>query len=134
MSAVAESFDPDPVTSRILKSVTDLGNTVLAKRAAGELHAIKSRRPPQFHDVEVFRKTMRVLEKHHFRLPVCRFVIDLFDRKVLRRIILEEDDDDDSESGSDMDMPSASQRASNTQTPSGLETRQQPMSDSSDDE
>lgn len=112
------------MTSRILKSVTDLGNTVLAKRAAGELHAIKAKRAPQFHDVEVFRKTMRVLERHHFRLPVCRFVIDLFDRRVLRRIVLEEDEDEDSESGSEMDMPSASQRASGALASGGSDSRQ----------
>ena len=37
---------------------------------------------------------MQVLESHHFRLPVCRFVIDLFDKRVLRQIVLEEDDDE----------------------------------------
>ena len=35
-----------------------------------------------------------MLESHHFRLPVCRFVIDLFDKRVLRQIVLEEDDDE----------------------------------------
>ncbi|MBE7180076.1 MAG: hypothetical protein INR71_02525 [Terriglobus roseus] len=90
-----DALDPDPVTSRILKAVTDLGNTVLAKRAAGELHAMKAKRPPQFQSVDAFQKVMRILERHHFRLPVCRFVIDLFDRKVLRRIVLEEDEDED---------------------------------------
>ena len=30
--------DEDPVTARILTLVTDLGNTVLAKRAAADLH------------------------------------------------------------------------------------------------
>lgn len=86
------------MTSRILRLVTDLGNTVLAKRAAGDLHNIKAKKPPQFQDPEVFKKVMRILERHHFRLPVCRFVIDLFDRRVLRRIVLEEDDDDEDES------------------------------------
>lgn len=30
--------DNDPLNARILKLVTDLGNTVLAKRAANDLH------------------------------------------------------------------------------------------------
>ncbi|KAF2097173.1 cytosolic regulator pianissimo [Rhizodiscina lignyota] len=93
----SEVLDPDPITSRILRLVTDLGNTVLAKRAAGDLHTIKAKKPPQFQDAEVFKKVMRILERHHFRLPVCRFVIDLFDRRVLRKVVLEEDDDDSSE-------------------------------------
>lgn len=49
---------------------------------------------------------MTILELHHFRLPVCRFVIDLFDKKVMRQIVLEEEDseeesDSDEESGDD---------------------------------
>lgn len=38
---------------------------------------------------------LRVLEQHNFRLPVLRFVMDLFDRSVMRRIVLEEDEDED---------------------------------------
>lgn len=51
---------------------------------------------------------MQVLESHHFRLPVCRFVIDLFDKRVLRQIVLEEDDDEggnDDDSDSDAEYP-----------------------------
>lgn len=88
-------LDPDPLTSRILHHVTDLGNTVLAKRSATELHGIKAKKPIQFQDPDVFRKVMRILERHHFRLPVCRFVIDLFDRKVLRKIVLEEEEEEE---------------------------------------
>jgi len=42
---------------------------------------------------------MRILEQHNFRLPVLRFVMDLFDRNVMRRIVLEEDEDDEDGSG-----------------------------------
>lgn len=38
---------------------------------------------------------MTILEAHHFRLPVCRFVIDLFDKRVMRQIVLEEEDDEE---------------------------------------
>ncbi len=38
---------------------------------------------------------MRVLETHAFRLPVRRFVLDLFDKNVMRRIVLDDDDDHD---------------------------------------
>ena len=38
---------------------------------------------------------MQILEAHHFRLPACRFVLDLFDKRVLRQIVLEEEDDED---------------------------------------
>lgn len=41
---------------------------------------------------------MQVLEAHHFRLPACRFVLDLFDKRVLEQIVLEEEDEDSEES------------------------------------
>jgi hypothetical protein len=51
---------------------------------------------------------MQILEAHHFRLPACRFVLDLFDKRVLQQIVLEEEDemndDDTSESESDSEV------------------------------
>ncbi|KIW08236.1 uncharacterized protein PV09_01164 [Verruconis gallopava] len=91
---VVEETD-DPVEARILKSVTDLGNTVLAKKAAGDLHGIKAKNPLPFQRTGLFLRVLSILEEHHFRLPVCRFVIDLFDKKVMRQIVLEEDIDED---------------------------------------
>jgi rapamycin-insensitive companion of mTOR len=41
---------------------------------------------------------MQILEAHHYRLPACRFVLDLFDKKVLRQIVLEEEEQDENES------------------------------------
>jgi len=38
---------------------------------------------------------MEILEQRRFHLPVCRFVLDLFDRRVLRKVVLEESDDED---------------------------------------
>jgi len=83
----------DSTTARILKLVADLGNTVLAKRAAADLHTIKAKRPPAFQSTEVLHKVMGILERHHFRLQMRRFVFVLFDRGVMRRIVLEEEED-----------------------------------------
>ena len=50
---------------------------------------------------------MQVLEAHHFRLPACRFVLDLFDKRVLQQIVLEEEEeeeeDQEEEESSDSD-------------------------------
>lgn len=43
---------------------------------------------------------MQILEAHHFRLPACRFILDLFDKRVLEQIVLEEEDEAEEESGS----------------------------------
>ncbi|KAI9828974.1 MAG: hypothetical protein M1819_006473 [Sarea resinae] len=84
--------DEDPMNARILGLVVDLGNTVLSKRAATDLHNIKVKKPEYFQQPHLFHKVMTVLESHHFRLLVRRFVIDLFDKGVLRQIVLEEDE------------------------------------------
>jgi hypothetical protein len=49
---------------------------------------------------------MHILEAHHFRLPACRFVLDLFDKRVLEQIVLEEEDDQGDESSSEADSDS----------------------------
>ncbi|KAL2012693.1 hypothetical protein VTN00DRAFT_218 [Thermoascus crustaceus] len=96
----AATVDPDPLNAKILKLIVDMGNTVLSKRAAADLHSIKAKHPDSFHQVELFRKTLTILESHHFRLPARRFALDLFDKSVMRRIVLEEDSETDSDSTS----------------------------------
>lgn len=49
---------------------------------------------------------MQILEAHHFRLPACRFVLDLFDKRVLQQIVLEEEDDEDEDASSESDSQS----------------------------
>lgn len=90
------------MTNRILKLVKDLGNTVLAKRAAADLHGIKKKKPPAFQSTDVLNQVMKILESHHFRLQMRRFVIDLFDKSVMRRIVLEEEEEEaDSDTSSE---------------------------------
>jgi rapamycin-insensitive companion of mTOR len=54
---------------------------------------------PAFGKASMFHKVMQILEAHHFRMPACRFVLDLFDKRVLQQIVLDEDEDDDDEDG-----------------------------------
>lgn len=60
--------------------------------------SIKFRHPEYFRQAHLFRKALAVLESHHFKLPARRFSLDLFDKDVLRRIVLgDEDEESDSE-------------------------------------
>ncbi|KAI9753186.1 MAG: hypothetical protein M1815_006304, partial [Lichina confinis] len=93
----------DATNTRILELIIDLGSTVLTKRAVSDLMHIKSKKPRGFQDSNLFRKALTVLEAHHYRLPVRRFIIDLFDKNILRRIVLDDDDDDDDEDEDDGD-------------------------------
>ena len=37
---------------------------------------------------------MTILESHHFRLPARQFAMDLFDKDLLRRVVLEADSEE----------------------------------------
>ncbi|KAF1812857.1 cytosolic regulator pianissimo [Eremomyces bilateralis CBS 781.70] len=87
--------EKDPVKKRLFAAAENLGNSVLSKKAAGELNALKSRYPAYFRRPSVFRTVLSILEAHHFRLHVCRFLIDLFDKDVMRQIVLEEESDEE---------------------------------------
>ena len=69
-----------------------------------ELHILKHKQPEPFQQSAFFHKVMKLLEQYHYRLPVLRFVIDLFDKRVMRRIVLDEEEDD-SESEHDESGP-----------------------------
>jgi hypothetical protein len=93
---------------------------VLAKKARNDLHAyvddantaklvltcnrIKVKKASGFQKAPLFYKVMQVLESHHFGLNVCLFVLNLFDKRVLRQIVLDEEEDEstsESESSDD---------------------------------
>ena len=104
--------EEDPTNQRILRLITDLGNTVLTKRAMGELTHIKQKKVPAFRQAQLFRTVMTMLESHHFRLPMRRFVIDLFDRSVMRKIVLdEESSEEDLESSGESETGTERQRS-----------------------
>ena len=52
------------------------------------------KKAPGFQQPQLFHKVMTLLERHHIRLPVLRFIIDLFDKQVLRDIVLDDDEED----------------------------------------
>lgn len=94
----AATTDADPINGKILKSIVDMGNTVLCKKAAADLHVIKAKHHDHFHQVTLFQKTLTILESHHFRLPQRQYILDLFDKSVMRHIVLEEDTEEETES------------------------------------
>jgi len=113
----AAKQDNDAVNQRILELITDLGNYVLTKRALSELLHIKQKRPPGFREPQFFRKVMVILECHHYRLPIRRFVIDLFDRSVLRQVVLDEESSEEDQ-GSNDDSETGTERQRSISAPS----------------
>ncbi|KAL8849030.1 MAG: hypothetical protein Q9221_005991 [Calogaya cf. arnoldii] len=84
--------DRDPTHARILDSVANTGNTVLTKKAAGELNALRTHHSEAFSSVELYRKVRDMLGRYRFHLPVRRFVLDLFNGSVIRKVVLDEEE------------------------------------------
>lgn len=93
----APIFDSEPMNQQILDSITKLGNTVLTNKAISELNGLRHKKAPGFLSPDLFRKVMILLASHAYGIPQYRFVIDLFDKSVLRKIVLEEDEDESDE-------------------------------------
>lgn len=89
------AHDEAAVSQRILDLIVDLGNMILFKRAMTELKEIRQRKASGFRNPKLFRRVMAMFEYNHYRLPIRRMVIELFDKSVLRQIVFEEDLDDD---------------------------------------
>ena len=90
--------DVDSTNARILKLIVEMGNSVTYKKVAGDLHVIKARHLAHFTSVDLFRKTLAILASHHYRLQARQFILDLFDKGVMRKLVLEEDIEDETES------------------------------------
>jgi rapamycin-insensitive companion of mTOR len=95
--------DPIPLNAKILKLIVDMGNSVMYKKAANDLHAIKNKHGEAFKQVNLFERTLTILESHHFRLLPRQFILDLFDKAVLRHIVLEDDLEDSAEESAGSD-------------------------------
>lgn len=55
-------------------------------------YRVKARHPEAFSSVDLYHKVRDVLGSHNFRLPVRRFILDLFDRSVMRNVVLDEEE------------------------------------------
>ncbi|KAL0931355.1 cytosolic regulator pianissimo [Colletotrichum truncatum] len=95
--------DEAAINQRILDLVVDLGNMVLYKRAMGDLMQIRQHKVAGFRCPKMFKRVMTMLEYNHYRLPIRRMVIEMFDKSVLRRIVFDQDSDSDDDDDEDDD-------------------------------
>ncbi|KAH6693966.1 Rapamycin-insensitive companion of mTOR, N-term-domain-containing protein, partial [Plectosphaerella plurivora] len=89
------AHDTAATNERILELIVDLGNMILFRRAMTELKEIKQRKAAGFKDPKLFKRVMAMFEYNHYRLPIRRMVIELFEKSVLRQIVFEEDLEED---------------------------------------
>ncbi|KAI9833658.1 MAG: hypothetical protein M1826_006749 [Phylliscum demangeonii] len=99
-AAALAADDDDALNARVLDLVVNSCNSILTGRTYSDFLRLRDRKPPGYHDPAFFRKVMGLLEGHHYHLPMRRFILDQFDKSVLRRIVL---DDDEVEAGVEVD-------------------------------
>ncbi|KAL1745112.1 Rapamycin-insensitive companion of mTOR, N-term-domain-containing protein [Schizophyllum fasciatum] len=70
----------EPKELEVLTAIQNLANTVIANTASRSLAKMKSR--PEYHDVfsspTMFYRALHTISAQHYRLPVRRYIIDLF--------------------------------------------------------
>ncbi|KAK1061427.1 hypothetical protein LTR74_011054 [Friedmanniomyces endolithicus] len=93
--------DADATNTAILNAIVKLGNTVLTNKALAELNGYRAKKAPGFQKPALFRKAMGLLASHAYRVPQYRFVIDMFDKRVLASIVLEDDEEEAGKDGSE---------------------------------
>lgn len=64
----------------IMTAIQNLSNTVIANAASRSLTRLKARPECKsaFHSPEVFYRALHVISSHRYRLPVRRYIVDLF--------------------------------------------------------
>lgn len=131
----AAKTDADPTNARILELIMDLGNTVVRNKAMAELVQLKSKRAPGFKQVALWKKVMVVFECHQFRLNIRRFTLDLFDKGIMRQIVLDEDgseeEDEDGEGDTEIVANIEDSDGDESEGSGGRTERQRSISDAS---
>ena len=58
---------------------------------------MRAKKPDYFRSVQVFVRILHIFECHDIRLPFRQRVLELFDKQVLKNVVLEYNDDDESD-------------------------------------
>jgi hypothetical protein len=73
----------DSIKSKIILEISNLSNQILANEASKQLVKLESKYPKHFQSVDLFLDVMKLLEKYKFKLPIRRFIFELFDSNQL---------------------------------------------------
>jgi rapamycin-insensitive companion of mTOR len=92
-------LDDDPTNANILRLFVEMGNSVMYKKIAGEIQVVKARHPTHFMDAGLFKKALVILESHHYRLQAREYILNLFNRAVMRKIVFDETEEETESDG-----------------------------------
>ncbi|KAF3308632.1 hypothetical protein TWF173_001088 [Orbilia oligospora] len=77
----------EALLQKVLISMTNLSNHILANEASRELVKLKQSHPDLFQSPEVYCQALRILESYRYRLPVRRFILEIFERKCVDTVV-----------------------------------------------
>lgn len=83
---VEEAFpyvQSDPIKRSIISALSNLSNQILANDASKSLVDLSRKHGDRFKSIDLFLETMGLLEKYKYKLPVRKFIFELFDSSYL---------------------------------------------------
>lgn len=83
---VEEAFpyvQSDPVKQSIISALSNLSNQILANDASKSLVDLSRKHGDRFRSIDLFLEAMGLLEKYKYKLPVRKFIFELFDTSYL---------------------------------------------------
>ena len=83
---VEEAFphvQTDSIKQSIIEALSNLSNQILANDASKKLVELSRKHGDRFKSIDLFLETMGLLEKYKYKLPVRKFIFELFDSSYL---------------------------------------------------
>ncbi|OAD74296.1 hypothetical protein PHYBLDRAFT_111901, partial [Phycomyces blakesleeanus NRRL 1555(-)] len=82
----------DPIASDILKNIGDMSNHIMANEASKNLAKLRQRYPESFQRVDLYYAVCQLLGSYHFRSPVRKYVLEIFDMRFTPELLQGLDD------------------------------------------
>ncbi|GAA93563.1 uncharacterized protein L969DRAFT_89176 [Mixia osmundae IAM 14324] len=73
----AQPIDKDERS--VVSSISNLSNYLMTNTASKQLAGLKSRRSAALRSPEIYWRALSMLEHYHYRLPIRRYILELFD-------------------------------------------------------
>ncbi|KAJ6256105.1 hypothetical protein Dda_9197 [Drechslerella dactyloides] len=77
----------DSLTQKLLTAMTNLSNHILANEASREIAKLRQNCAELFQSPDIYCQVLRILESYRYRLPVRRFILELFERKCVDTVV-----------------------------------------------
>lgn len=95
ITSLQSDADEDQLARRLIRAICELGNSVLAKRAVGEINAIHAKKPELFRSSSMYHRVMQLMAIQNCKFQARWFVMDLWDKDFVKAALQEESDLED---------------------------------------